>query len=154
MVQSYRFTIFCPDLVDITKAPTYRIQKEPGNDDTCILHFRIGPPYEDLAFRIVNKEWEYSHKKGFKSTFDRGVLQLHFNFKWVPACCRSWEEKLIDSSLASRTTGVPSIGSRSGRSRAMSCTLVFLMAYWTVSQCKPMARQPASLLYASARPNE
>jgi len=23
-----------------------------------------GPPYEDLAFRIVNKEWEFSHKRG------------------------------------------------------------------------------------------
>lgn len=83
VVQAYRFTIFCPDLVDVTKAPTYKIIREPGNDDTCILHFKIGPPYEDLAFRIVNKEWEYSHKKGFKSTFDRGVLQLHFNFKYV-----------------------------------------------------------------------
>lgn len=83
VVQAYRFTIFCPDLVDNTKAPTYKIIKEPGNQDTCILQFKIGPPYEDLAFRIVNKEWEYSHKKGFKSTFDRGVLQLHFNFKCV-----------------------------------------------------------------------
>lgn len=83
VVQAYRFTIFCPDLVDPTKAPTYKIIKEPGNQDTCILQFKIGPPYEDLAFRIVNKEWEYSHKKGFKSTFDRGVLQLHFNFKYV-----------------------------------------------------------------------
>ena len=81
VVQSYRFTIFCPDLVDQTKAPTYKVIREKGNDETCVLHFKIGPPYEDLAFRIVNKEWEYSHKKGFKSTFDRGVLQLHFNFK-------------------------------------------------------------------------
>lgn len=28
-----------------------------------MLRFSAGPPYEDLAFRIVNKEWEYNHKK-------------------------------------------------------------------------------------------
>lgn len=27
------------------------------------------------------QEWEYSHKKGFKSTFERGILHLYFNFK-------------------------------------------------------------------------
>ncbi len=43
--------------------------------------FNAGPPYEDIAFRIVDKEWEYSHKRGFRSSFDRGVLQLYFNFK-------------------------------------------------------------------------
>ena len=31
--------------------------------------------------RIVNKEWEYSHKRGFKCTFDRGILHVYFNFK-------------------------------------------------------------------------
>ena len=32
-----------------------------------------GPPYEDIAFRIVDKEWDYSAKRerGFKSTFDK-----------------------------------------------------------------------------------
>ncbi|CAF2032600.1 unnamed protein product [Brassica oleracea] len=40
-----------------------------------------GPPYQDIAFRIVNKEWEYSHKKGYRCTFERGILNLHFNFK-------------------------------------------------------------------------
>lgn len=24
---------------------------------TCILRFTAGPPYEDIAFRIINKEW-------------------------------------------------------------------------------------------------
>jgi len=93
--------------VDQTKAPTYKIIKEPGNQDTCILQFKIGPPYEDLAFRIVNKEWEYSHKKGFKSTFDRGVLQLHFNFKYASLICSSMSRfrrlTLSFSSLNRRT---------------------------------------------------
>ena len=37
--------------------------KEPGNEDTVLLYFSAGPPYEDIAFRIVNREWEYSHKR-------------------------------------------------------------------------------------------
>ncbi|CAG8450899.1 1417_t:CDS:10 [Scutellospora calospora] len=81
VVQGYKFNIFYPDLIDKTKAPTYKIEREPGNSDTVLIRFVAGPPYEDIAFRIVNREWEYSHKKGFKSSFDRGVLQLHFHFK-------------------------------------------------------------------------
>ncbi|RKP04690.1 cactus-binding C-terminus of cactin protein-domain-containing protein, partial [Thamnocephalis sphaerospora] len=81
VVQGYKFNIFYPDLIDKTKAPSYRIEKEPGNDETVMLRFTAGPPYEDIAFRIVNRSWEYSHKKGFRSKFDRGVLQLHFRFK-------------------------------------------------------------------------
>ncbi|ETS62807.1 hypothetical protein PaG_02560 [Moesziomyces aphidis] len=80
-VQGYKFNIFYPDLIDKTVAPTYKITKEAGQDDTVLLRFSAGPPYEDIAFRIVNREWEYSHKRGFRNSFDRGVLQLHFNFK-------------------------------------------------------------------------
>ncbi|PWZ00684.1 hypothetical protein BCV70DRAFT_231508 [Testicularia cyperi] len=80
-VQGYKFNIFYPDLIDKTVAPTYKIIKEPGNQDTVLLRFSAGPPYEDIAFRVVNREWEYSHKRGFRNSFDRGVLQLHFNFK-------------------------------------------------------------------------
>ncbi|KAG0242279.1 hypothetical protein BGW41_004493 [Actinomortierella wolfii] len=81
IVQGYKFNIFYPDLIDKSKAPTYVIEREPGNNDTVLIRFKAGPPYEDIAFRIVNREWEHSHKRGFKSVFDRGVLQLHFNFK-------------------------------------------------------------------------
>ena len=31
--------------------------------------------------RVVNREWEYSHKRGFKCVFDRGIMHLWFNFK-------------------------------------------------------------------------
>lgn len=58
-----QFNVFYPDLIDKTKAPTYKIVKEPGNDETVLLHFSAGPPYEDIAFRIVNREWEFSHKR-------------------------------------------------------------------------------------------
>ncbi|XP_061352406.1 splicing factor Cactin-like [Gastrolobium bilobum] len=81
IVQGYKFNIFYPDLVDKIKAPTYTIEKDGSSGETCIIRFHAGPPYEDIAFRIVNKEWEYSHKKGFKCTFERGILHVYFNFK-------------------------------------------------------------------------
>lgn len=82
VVQGYKFNIFYPDLIDKTKAPTFKIVREPGNDETVLLHFSAGPPYEDIAFRIVNRDWEYSHKRGFRSSFDTsGTLSLWFQFK-------------------------------------------------------------------------
>lgn len=84
VVQGYKFNIFYPDLIDVTKAPTYRIEREngrkrgqsfaaAGEDDTCLIRFIAGPPYEDIAFRIIDKEWDYSAKRerGFKSSFDK-----------------------------------------------------------------------------------
>ncbi|KAI5454835.1 hypothetical protein NCC49_002117 [Naganishia albida] len=81
VVQGYKFNIFYPDLIDKTKTPSYKFVRTKDDPDTCLLVFTAGPPYEDIAFRIVDKEWEYSHKRGFRSSFDRGVLQLYFNFK-------------------------------------------------------------------------
>lgn len=90
IVQGYKFNIFYPDLINQPSAkvppPTYVIQKDPDSsednvEETEIIRFCAGPPYEDLAFKIVKRPWEKSHKMGFKSSFDRGVLQLHFFFK-------------------------------------------------------------------------
>ena len=82
MVQGYKFAIFYPDLIDRTQTPTYQLLPDPsGAKDTCLLRFRGGPPYEDIAFKIVNNEWEHSHKRGFRCRFERGILQLHFGFK-------------------------------------------------------------------------
>jgi hypothetical protein len=81
VVQGYKFNIFYPDLIDRSKAPQYSIHPDDSpHGETCILRFSAGPPYEDIAYRIVNKEWEYGSKRGFKSTFERGILHLHFNF--------------------------------------------------------------------------
>ena len=96
VVQGYKFNIFYPDLIDKSKAPTYRIEREngrkrgesfapAGEEDTCLIRFISGPPYEDLAFRIVDKEWDYSAKRerGFRSSFDKvcqhrsSALALH-----------------------------------------------------------------------------
>ncbi|KAF6257507.1 cactus-binding C-terminus of cactin protein-domain-containing protein [Scenedesmus sp. NREL 46B-D3] len=82
VVQGYKFNIFYPDLLDRSTPPTYRVEADPnGSRDTCILVFSAGPPYEDIAFRIVNKEWETTQRRGFKCTYDRGILHLYFNFK-------------------------------------------------------------------------
>jgi len=80
-VQGYKFNIFYPDLIDKTKAPTYYVEKDPASSETVILRFHAGPPYEDIAFKIVNCEWNLSQNFGFRVVFDRGVLQLYFNFK-------------------------------------------------------------------------
>ena len=80
VVQGYKFNIFYPDLIDKRTAPTYYIKRIPDDPDTQMIVFTAGPPYEDIAFRIVRRPWEYSHRKGFRSLFDRGVLQLYFNF--------------------------------------------------------------------------
>jgi hypothetical protein len=98
VVQGYKFNIFYPDLIDKTKAPTYRIEREngrkrgqsfapAGEEDTCLIRFISGPPYEDLAFRIVDKEWDYSAKRerGFRSSFDK--VRLAFRVFGFPRKC-------------------------------------------------------------------
>lgn len=79
-VQGYKFNIFYPDLIDNSVTPKY-ILEAADTPDFCIIRFTAGPPYEDVAFKIVNKEWEIGRRAGYKSVFQRGVLQLHFNFK-------------------------------------------------------------------------
>ena len=71
-----------PDLIDKSKAPTYRIERDPNSltGETCLIRFMAGPPYEDIAFKIINKDLEYNHKRGFKCTFDRGILHLYFKY--------------------------------------------------------------------------
>ena len=84
MIQGYKFTLFYPDLIDKEKTPKYILEpcdEANGGKDFVIIRFHAGPPYEDVAFKIINKEWDIHRKSGFLSMFDRGVLQLNFNFK-------------------------------------------------------------------------
>lgn len=81
IVQGYKFNIFYPDLIDVSVPPSYYLKPCPNSSDYCTIHFTAGPPYEDIAFKIVKKEWEYNHKRGFKCVFDRGVLHLYFGFQ-------------------------------------------------------------------------
>lgn len=80
LVLGYKFNIFYPDLVDKASTPKYFIEKcdEPGYS---VLRFHVGPPYEDIAFKVVSKQWETNQRSGFRCIFERGVLQLHFNLK-------------------------------------------------------------------------
>ena len=95
-VQGYKFHLFYPDLLDPMQAPTYRVLPDPeGPGDTVLLRFSAGPPYEDVAFRIVQREWDYSYKRGFRSSFDRGILQLHCMYTTLT------QSTLSDSSTAS-----------------------------------------------------
>ena len=80
-VQGYKFNIFYPDLVDPSKPPIYKLEACPGSDDFAILRFKAGPPYRDVAFKIVNQQWESQPKRGFRCVFERGILTLAFNFK-------------------------------------------------------------------------
>ena len=80
IVQGYKFNVFYPDLVDRTSTPQYYLERA-DTDQFCILRFSAGPPYEDVAFKIINRQWNKSRKRGFRCTFERGVLSLYFNFQ-------------------------------------------------------------------------
>eukprot|EP00547_Thalassionema_nitzschioides_P000114 CAMPEP_0194212902 /NCGR_PEP_ID=MMETSP0156-20130528/13070_1 /TAXON_ID=33649 /ORGANISM="Thalassionema nitzschioides, Strain L26-B" /LENGTH=577 /DNA_ID=CAMNT_0038940803 /DNA_START=39 /DNA_END=1769 /DNA_ORIENTATION=- len=55
-VQGYRFNVFYPDLIDKTKTPQYYLEPTESKE-FCIIRFSGGPPYEDIAFKIINREW-------------------------------------------------------------------------------------------------
>jgi Cactus-binding C-terminus of cactin protein len=80
-VLGYKFNIFYPDLVDHLKTPSYRLEQGKSGPNTLTLVFTAGLPYEQIEFQIFNKEWETSHRLGFKCVFERGSLQLYFNLK-------------------------------------------------------------------------
>ncbi len=80
VVQGYKFTVFYPELINKFDTPTYHL--EPADSpDFAIIRFHAGPPYQDIAFKIVNREWNVQPKQGFKCQFDKGVMQLWFQFK-------------------------------------------------------------------------
>lgn len=81
IVQGYKFNIFYPDLIDKNTTPEYSLTPCTDNRDFANLRFHAGPPYEDIAFKIVNREWEYSYKRGFRCQFHNNIFQLWFHFK-------------------------------------------------------------------------
>ena len=128
VVQGYKFNIFYPELIDKTKAPTFKIIREhgrrrgesfaaAGEEDTCLIRFIAGPPYEDIAFRIVDREWDYSAKKdrGFKSSFDKVCSSPLFSPPFT------WQGKTSTSTLAALSSYC---GNGFGRSASStSCSL-------------------------------
>ena len=84
VVQGYKFNIFYPDLINKTSTPQYTLTPcgmEGTAKDFCILRIHAGPPYEDIAFKIVNREWEFGYKRGFRCQFHNNIFQLWFHFK-------------------------------------------------------------------------
>jgi len=80
VVIGYKFNVFYPDLIDKSKAPEFKVYEEEGSLYATIV-FRGGPPYEDIAFRIVNNEWDYANHRGYRCRFENGIFSLYFNFK-------------------------------------------------------------------------
>jgi len=81
VVQGYKFNIFFPDLIDVTATPEYTVTTCEEDNNFAVLRFKAGPPYEDIAFKIVNREWECAGKKGFRCQFNNKIFQLYFHFK-------------------------------------------------------------------------
>ncbi|CAM9802749.1 unnamed protein product [Lampetra fluviatilis] len=81
IVQGYKFNIFYPDLIDKKSTPQYFLESSDGDREFATLRFHAGPPYEDIAFKIVSREWEYSHRHGFRCQFANSIFQLWFHFK-------------------------------------------------------------------------
>ena len=79
-INGYRFNIFYPNLVDKTKTPKFYLERSE-TPDMCIIRFGSGAPYEDVAFKILNREWNTRVKGDFLNVFDKGVLKLYFKFK-------------------------------------------------------------------------
>jgi hypothetical protein len=62
-------------------APIFRLEDCPDDVDKQLIAFVAGPPYEEIAFKIVKKEWDFSNSKDYISNFENGILQLWFKFK-------------------------------------------------------------------------
>jgi hypothetical protein len=81
IVQGYKFNLFYPDLVDQTSTPTYTLIPIPGEPGFALLKFSAGPPYEEIAWKVVDRKWEYAFRSGFRCQFQNGQMQLHFHFQ-------------------------------------------------------------------------
>ena len=76
----YKFNIFYTELENKYQTPQFFLSKS-DEEDILIIRFSAGPPYEDIAFKIVAKEWDLHERSGYLSLFEKGILHLYFNFK-------------------------------------------------------------------------
>jgi hypothetical protein len=78
-VTGYRFNVAYPGL---KVAPKYTIERGDTEDTLCLRIAAGEAPWEDLLFRIRNKEWDLNRFNGWKCEFtEEGILQLHFRLK-------------------------------------------------------------------------
>lgn len=61
-----------------TYPPTVRVRFTGMYSSQNII---FSPNAPSDATQIINREWEYGRKRGFRCVFERGVLSLYFNFK-------------------------------------------------------------------------
>ncbi|VTZ80097.1 cactin homolog, putative [Plasmodium yoelii] len=76
----YKFNIFYTNLLNSNQKPSWKICS-CDEEGAVLIVFHGGPPYIDIAFKIINSEWCYDKHRGFRNVFSRGILQLYFNFK-------------------------------------------------------------------------
>ena len=79
-MSGYKFNIFFPDLVG-AESPSYKIEKDPTStkeNPRCIIRISAPKPYQDVAFRIIDKPW---NERRTRIVFDRGILQIYFQFR-------------------------------------------------------------------------
>uniref|UniRef100_A0A1I8FMT8 Splicing factor Cactin n=1 Tax=Macrostomum lignano TaxID=282301 RepID=A0A1I8FMT8_9PLAT len=63
------------------RRPATAPSRAKTNPQFAILRFTAGPPYEDVAFKIVRNEWDTSFRHGFRCQFVNNTFQLHFHFR-------------------------------------------------------------------------
>lgn len=84
-VMWYEFTLFYPLLLQNKKinwGRIYRIEDvEQGfNDEYCLLVFCPGPPYADVAYRVVRRQWD-TRPGAVRCSYDaKGKFRLFFKF--------------------------------------------------------------------------
>lgn len=79
-VTAYEFTLYYPELMG-RRMPEFEVlpTDKGWDDEYCLLVFRAGPPYLDVAYRIVNKQWDKG--RGVKVSFEpNGKFRLYFRF--------------------------------------------------------------------------
>jgi hypothetical protein len=62
----YKFNIFYPDLIDRAQTPKYTITKLKDEPGFALIRFSVGPPYEDIAFKVIDKRWEMGRFSGYR----------------------------------------------------------------------------------------
>lgn len=80
-IAGYKFNIFYTNLLRKDDTPSWKLEPIKGEKEKILIVFKSGPPYLDIAFKIVNSEWCVDKNRGFRNVFDKGILQLCFNFK-------------------------------------------------------------------------
>ena len=80
----YEFILFYPALAKTKRnlETMFRVEntEKGADDDYCIIVFSAGPPYADVAYRIVRKQWD-RRPGGVRASFnDQGRFRLFFRF--------------------------------------------------------------------------